>query len=312
MTGRLLAALLICLPSATAAQGESGEGRPAPCLILHDWFGTSPVATPTYVRDHLEFLESQPFDGLALYLRTPDLKVNVTLSAMTDTPLSEEAIAGVLKPVARLKFRTLIHNFAAVLSHKPPDLFDDWSVPVKNFGALAKACRDAGLKGIYFDNENYTTKWADYPRAWRIPRRAWRSTRSRRACGEAADAGHGGGVSRHHRPVASRSLCLRAEGSVAPLSLLAALESPARSLLRRVRGRGREPGAHRRRRRALPPPQPEDFRRSYEWRKTVFASERTDCSYLPPRSAPNGPPASRSRSASTTAPSVATEWIPRP
>src|SRR6185436_10178407 len=78
MTGRLAAAAAALLLGATPGQGSAGEGRAAPCLILHDWFGSSPAATPTYVRDHLEFLESQPFDGLAIYVRTPDLSLNVT------------------------------------------------------------------------------------------------------------------------------------------------------------------------------------------------------------------------------------------
>ena len=38
-----------------------------------------------------------------------------------------------------------------------------WSVPISNFANLAHALKDAGLKGIFFDNEQYFEQWANYP-----------------------------------------------------------------------------------------------------------------------------------------------------
>src|SRR5947207_13587212 len=111
--GLLVPAFLLLLGPATLqskpfdslvlAQGRPGGGK-GPFLILHDWHGNSPVATPTFVRDHLDFLESQPFDGMALYLRSPDHSVNVTASVMSETVLTREKISEVLKPVAKLPF----------------------------------------------------------------------------------------------------------------------------------------------------------------------------------------------------------------
>ncbi len=46
-------------------------------------------------------------------------------------------------------------------AQKPPDFFDDWSVIVQNFATLAQAAKAAGLRGIFFDNEQYVP-WADY------------------------------------------------------------------------------------------------------------------------------------------------------
>ena len=164
------AVFLATLALSPTAQADLRR-KSAPVLILHDWYGKSPASTPSFVREHLAFLESQPFDGLALYLRSPDLSINVTTSVMSREPIPYEKIAEVLKPVAGLSSRTLVHNFAAVLSLKTPDVFDDWSVVLQNFGFLARASREAGLKGIYFDNENYEARWADYPTGVAQPRK---------------------------------------------------------------------------------------------------------------------------------------------
>ena len=42
---------------------------------------------------------------------------------------------------------------------------------INNFGLLAQAAREAGLKGIYFDNENYGVHWADHPSGVAYPRK---------------------------------------------------------------------------------------------------------------------------------------------
>jgi hypothetical protein len=41
---------------------------------------------------------------------------------------------------------------------------EDWSAPIGNFGRLARAAREAGLRGAFIDNEGYGTPWANYPR----------------------------------------------------------------------------------------------------------------------------------------------------
>lgn len=161
----LLLGALFGLPCSGRSAAQEGEGkrRGAPRLLLHDWFGTSPVASPTFVRDHLEYLESLPFDGLAIYLRSPDLVTNVTAGVFSGRRLAPEEIDAVLRPVAGLPFRRLLHNFAAVINRNGPDLFDDWSGVVHNFEALARASRDARLEGLYIDNENYGSRWLEYP-----------------------------------------------------------------------------------------------------------------------------------------------------
>jgi hypothetical protein len=287
MRFRLLAVLGVLLAGSAA---HSADPKPAPCLLLHDWFGSSPVATPAYVRDHLEFLESQPFDGIALYLRTPDLSLNVTLSVLSNTPLRYEKIAELLKPVARLPFKTLRHNFAAVLSQNPPDLFDDWSVVIQNFGLLARAAREAGLKGIYFDNENYGVKWGDYPAGVAYPGKslaeyqAQARLRGKQVLQAMTAAFPDITVLTLHGPYVSEPK--------APSPLF-----PSWQLSNRLLGpfftgfvEGAGPKArlvdggelyHLRK--------AEEFRQSYEWRKRTIASDRVDCAFLPAALRPQWP-----------------------
>jgi len=138
-------------------------GAAGACLLLHDWGGKSPAPTPTFIRENKAFLENLPFDGVAVYLRNPDGSDNVTTTAMTNQRLGYGAIAKVLAPLKDLRLTTMTQNFAAVFSGRPPDFFNDWSLLMENFSDLARAAREAGLKGIYFDNENQSAKWANYP-----------------------------------------------------------------------------------------------------------------------------------------------------
>jgi hypothetical protein len=162
----LLIALVGCGTSSGPASPAPPDPPPAPVrprLLLHDWFGTSPAATLSFIRDNLAYLDGLPFDGLAVYMRRPDLSDNITLSVVSDQPLGAARIADVLAPIAGLRFRSLLWNFAAVIARSPPDFFDDWSIVVRNFADLAGSARAAGLRGIYFDNENYFAPWAKYP-----------------------------------------------------------------------------------------------------------------------------------------------------
>jgi hypothetical protein len=282
MRGRLALAAAALLAGASPGQGSGAQGKAAPCLILHDWFGKSPAATPAYVREHFEFLESQPFDGLALYLRTPDLSLNVSGSVMSDTPLGAEKIAGVLQPVARLPWKTLLHNFAAVLSQHPPDVFDPWNVVVENFGALARAARDAGLEGVYFDNENYGTRWADYPSGVAYPQKSLRDYQVQarlrgKQLMQAMTAAfpeitvlslHGPYISEPKAPSPLFPSWQRSNRLLGPF--FAGFVEGAGTRARVVDGGELY---HLR--------SPEEFRKSYEWRKRTIASDRVDCAYLP-------------------------------
>lgn len=134
-----------------------------PYLILHDFF-VGPKPTPTFIRDNQSRLETLPFDGLAVYMRDPAWVTNVTGYVYQPTPMSEQAISTVLSPMAGIQFKTLKNNFALMYAGPGVDFFDDgkWSVRFQNMRNLAKVMKSVGLKGIFFDNENYED-WANYP-----------------------------------------------------------------------------------------------------------------------------------------------------
>jgi hypothetical protein len=278
-----LAAAMLAAVLAPAAEAGKGRDRATPRLLLHDWFGNSPAASPSFVRDHQEFLESQPFDGLALYLRTPDLGLNVTAGILSERRFTAEEIEGVLRPVASLDFRRLTHNFAAVLGGKPPDVFDDWSGVVGNFGRLAKAARGARLEGVYFDNENYGAHWTDYPSGVAYPKKplaeyeAQARLRGRQVM-EAMTAEfpdvvvillHGPYLSEPKAPqplfppwaAANRLMGPFFAGFVEGAGDRATVVDGGELYNLRTE---------------------EDFKKSYDWRKTELPSDRVDCPFLPP------------------------------
>jgi len=131
-------------------------------ILYAGWFGNT-IPTPQYVKDNLAFLESQPFDGLIVYLRDPAMTFNVTAGAVKPALMTYDQIAGVLAPIKGLPLKHLDVNFALIQMSTPPDFFDSWEVALQNFENLGRAIKDAGLRGIVIDNEQYSSKWGNYP-----------------------------------------------------------------------------------------------------------------------------------------------------
>lgn len=150
--GLFVKQLVIVISATTFAQ---------PYLLLHDFF-VGPKPDPNFIRMHRGHIDRLPFDGIAVYMRDPQWELNVTASVMSSNPVSYEAIASVLAPLKDIGFATPKRNFGLLYAHRPADFFDDWSVPTANFANLARALKDVGLMGIFFDNEQYET-WASYP-----------------------------------------------------------------------------------------------------------------------------------------------------
>lgn len=147
-------------PSPSRVDATPSPANPA-ALIYAGWFGNT-IPTPSFVSANFAFLESQPFDGLVVYLRNPNLSVNLTSNVMKPTAISYDTMMSVLSPIASLNFNTLKHNLGLVQGSTPPDFFDDWSVVVQNYSNLARAAKDSGLKGLCFDNEQYAAPWGNY------------------------------------------------------------------------------------------------------------------------------------------------------
>ncbi len=135
--------------------------RDEPRILLHQWGPER--ARPKLILDNLDRLERElvGIDGFFLFLDESSFGV------MSEKRLSAETIRTELKPLAEFKETRLRHNLALVFNDRPADLFDDWTVPLANWETFATVCREAGLAGIAFDNEEYAGEWADYPQTCR-------------------------------------------------------------------------------------------------------------------------------------------------
>ncbi|MDE3088847.1 MAG: hypothetical protein KGJ80_05640 [Chloroflexota bacterium] len=130
-----------------------------PYLILYDWAPEGTTRTPDFIANNADFIDTLPFDGLDVWLG------DLSLQVMDAKPLAYDTIAAALKPMKDKKLKNVTQNFAVVSSPEDalPDFFDDWTTPIQNFANVARAARDAGLVGIAFDNEDYSSNWSTYP-----------------------------------------------------------------------------------------------------------------------------------------------------
>ena len=133
----------------------------APVLIVFSSFHSD----PSYISQHVEWIESRPFDGVVIndYLGRNLLNTQLkrdTPNALDGTgAVTYEAAAHGLSPVKGV-FRKFRYNFVKVnfdLIGPPPLLSDEasWAVVRTSAANYAKAVADTGLTGIFLDNEGY-------------------------------------------------------------------------------------------------------------------------------------------------------------
>src|SRR5258706_1953787 len=84
LTGVLLMLAALSGSDATVALAVPDQAKAGPYLLLHDWHATSPGPTPAFLRQNKTFVETLPFDGVAVYGRNPDGSVNGTTDTMTN------------------------------------------------------------------------------------------------------------------------------------------------------------------------------------------------------------------------------------
>jgi hypothetical protein len=139
--------------------GAAAEAQPV--LIVF----TSTHNDPSYIAQHVDWIESRPFDGLVIndYLGRNLLNTQLkrdTPNALDGTgAVTYEAAAHGLSPLKGV-FRKFRYNFAKVnfdLIGPPPLLSDEagWAVVRRSAANYGKAVADTGLMGIFLDNEGY-------------------------------------------------------------------------------------------------------------------------------------------------------------
>jgi hypothetical protein len=258
-----------------AAQAQSHS----PALIFHQQpFGDT--TSPADVAENMAYIESLPFDGITVVL-------SASAHLMQGDPISYgEMYDDGLAPLTGA-FRRMRHNFVLAHIDYPGDVFDDsaWDTTTQNFRHLARATRDAGLRGIFFDNEAYNRQWTDYPEDYTNPQHSLREyqqqahLRGRQIMEAMVDEYpeiellifHGPYLSEPKTPLYVR---MNQAGSWIEHELhgpffvgfLDGLGDRAKLI------DGGEVYQYR---------TADDFRRSYDWRKFGMASPETDCAFLP-------------------------------
>ncbi len=136
-------------------------GLTQPYLILHD-FQAGPRPTPYFIRNNIDYLDTLPFDGIAVYLQGAD-GFNATGLVFAPAPVSYEKILTILAPLQGVQLRHLRQNFAVMYAGYGIDVYDTpaWEIRKQNMRNFARALAIAGFRGIFFDNENYSD-WAHY------------------------------------------------------------------------------------------------------------------------------------------------------
>ena len=125
-----------------------------PLLIKHGW----DIPTTSWAAGKVASMDKMPFDGVVMSM--PDGRSS---SVQRQSAVSYDTYKSALTPIAGANFKNLKHNFLIIYSTPAGDLFDDWSTPVGNYANVAKAANEAGLTGIFFDNEQYFGDAMFYP-----------------------------------------------------------------------------------------------------------------------------------------------------
>ena len=248
--------------------------------------GCGLLPSPAFVAANKDYLETLPFDGLVVYLKNPPCRTNVTASVMSfkKKPVSYETIMAVMAPMRAVSFIRLKQNYVQVLGSKHADFFDDWSLCFTNFANLARAAKDSGFKGVFFDNEVYDGHpLANYPNncAYKNKSLSEYEAQARLRGKQLMQAmianfpdivvitAHGPYVSVpgvHWKNLNDVSSHNELAGPFFAGFLEATVGTPATSV----------DGGELYDRRTV-----EDFQACYDWRKTTIASEAVNCTFLP-------------------------------
>jgi len=265
----------LALLTAFALLTVAGETMNAGSLLINAQ-QASFRTRPEYVREHFAHIETLPFDGLVLS----------TVSGrelMSGTARSYGQIAADFAPLGGLPFTRMTHNFALVNVDRPADFFGDWSVTIGNFRLLARVLKEHGIKGIFFDNEEYRGTLFNHPEDCSDPTKsladyqAQARLRGRQIMQAVADEYPGIVVMAFHGPYSSApdtpdsvrrgQTNWEVEELRGPFSagFIEGLDSRSQFV------DGGEVYAYR---------TVEDFQISYDYRKTGLATEAADCPFI--------------------------------
>jgi hypothetical protein len=127
--------------------------------IIHWQAGSAGNNTrPSHILNNLDWIDALPFDGLVCYW-----DITYRLLAPGNVASYSDIYSTWFAPI-KGKLEHVRHNYVAVFARGSADVFDDWTQVVNNWSVMARAARDGGFDGIFFDNECYYEKVWIYPR----------------------------------------------------------------------------------------------------------------------------------------------------
>jgi hypothetical protein len=140
--------MLLSLPNTLGKAEESKK------LIFFGWNSPS----PSYLRENIETIRQQPFEGVAVQLSAGDRAF--TLQAYPEADFAKDQA-----DLTAIDYGTLTDNFITITVSVEAEWHwtnpDHWAAAESNIRNMAKTGAAAGFKGILFDSEPYLhSPWA--------------------------------------------------------------------------------------------------------------------------------------------------------
>ena len=163
-TQRLMTLLAVTLSLSFFVSGQEAKHKK---LIGFD----HSTPTPLFLKKNIAEMEKYaPYDGIGIRVATSG-KVNgktINCSGWTvcsNIPWKYEWFADTVKTLQEIKFKKFKHNFLRTTVHPGTlSLFSDtdWATAGNNFSILSKIAKEGGLKGLFFDIEDYANSLFAY------------------------------------------------------------------------------------------------------------------------------------------------------
>ncbi|MEM7709978.1 MAG: calcium-binding protein, partial [Pseudomonadota bacterium] len=136
-----------------------------PKLILHT---ATDSARTAQVLENADHIESLPIDGMVINIPQSYWLMDPAASVPDGLEFTREAIDAWFPPELVDLNARMENNYLVTFIDRPGDLADDaaWAAVADNFRVLAEAAKDAGFKGLIFDNEEYGGRWDNFPEDW--------------------------------------------------------------------------------------------------------------------------------------------------
>ena len=134
-----------------------------PNLILYT---ASNSARTIEILRNAEHIKGLPIDGMVINVPQSYFAMSAPGAAPEGAEVTRAALEPWLEPLA--DFNEGMHNYLITFIDRPGDLFDDavWAQVAENFRLMAEGAREAGFKGMIFDNEEYFGAWDNFPEDW--------------------------------------------------------------------------------------------------------------------------------------------------